>query len=145
MTKPDLKHYIAGISDPKRISWVGQIWWSFNTINTTLIVGVGGWGNTVPCNTWLILWVYKFFNHRMSTFSWKIVLAKIFCHWLSENDENNDSSLNDFLSQSWSGDYQKVSCNIRELLTFAKNHHHWGYIGNVIYNCRTFDRLISWE
>ena len=42
----------------------------------------------------------------------------------SENDENNDSSLNDFLSQSWSGDYQKVSCNIRELLTFAKNHHH---------------------
>ena len=41
MTKPDLKHYIAGMSDPKRISWVWQIWWSFNTINTTLIVGGG--------------------------------------------------------------------------------------------------------
>ena len=64
----------------------GQLFeWSLPTINTTLIVG--GRGNMETGSIRCILRAKKFLHCLIRKFPSKSVLAKIFCHWLSEKQE----------------------------------------------------------
>ena len=71
---------------------------SWNTHN----IYCGRRGYLMSGSNWPILRVYLFFHRCLHIFWWKVILPKIFCHWLSENGKMIISLLVIILVQGWS-------------------------------------------